>query len=290
MEKKTIVFCGTPAFAVPSLNALAHDDAFDVRLVITQPDRPVGRAKAVTPPPVKLAAEELHIPVIQPEDINEPSAYAQLPTPFDYLVVIAYGQILSRAILDLPAIAPVNVHASLLPRWRGASPVEHAILAGDTRTGVSIQTMVEELDAGPILSMKETSIGPNETAEELKERLCHLGATLLLKTLKESLHPTPQPSEGITFCRKLTREDGEGDLQALTAEEMNRRVRALVPWPGVTIHVDNQPLKLLEASLVPSPGSIAFPCREGSLLHLVSVQPPGKKPMSAQEWMRGKRA
>ena len=290
MEKKSIIFCGTPAFAVPSLKALVADAAFDVRLVVTQPDRPVGRAQKVTPSPVKVAAEELGLPILQPEKINDPSFLSSLAAHRpDFLVVVAYGQILSKEVLAVPKVAAVNVHGSLLPRWRGASPVEHAILAGDDETGVTVQIMAEALDAGPILSAQSTSIGPQETAPELRERLSALGASLLVQTLQAPLHPVPQPEDGVTYCKKLAREDGMVDPLLLTAEEIERRVRALVPWPGVTISLSDQTIKILAVSLMPSPGSIALPCRQGTVLHLVQVQPANGKPMTAQEWMRGRR-
>ena len=157
----TIIFCGTPAFAVPSLEALAADAAFDIRLVITQPDKPQGRKQMLTAPPVKLAAERLGIPVWQPENINaEISKLEAGSSQLDYLIVVAYGKILKKQLLDLPTIAPINVHASLLPRWRGASPIEHAILAGDTDTGVTVQIMAERLDEGGILAQQKIAIDP----------------------------------------------------------------------------------------------------------------------------------
>lgn len=297
-----IIFCGTPAFAVPSLEALAKDPAFDIRLVVTQPDRPAGRRKTMTPPPVKVAAEKLGLPVWQPENINEEACSFQdvkshvgdhVPftglsaSSFDFLVVVAYGQILHQALLDLPTIAPVNAHASLLSRWRGASPVEHAILAGDSETGVTIQTMVRELDAGDILAQERLIIGPRDTTPLLKEKLAAMGADILVRTLKEPLHPFPQPTEGITVCRKLSRTDGVVDPMHQTAEEIDRRVRALNPWPGVTCTLNELPVKLIETSLTPLPDSVPLPCMGPSTLHLVSVQEPGKRVVDAVVWKRG---
>lgn len=288
----SIIFCGTPDFAVPSLRALASDPAFRVTLVVTQPDKPVGRKKEVTPPPVKAAAEELGIPVMQPANVNdELPAYLQLHPDLqpDFLVVVAYGAILSQAVLDLPHVAPVNVHGSILPRWRGASPVEHAILAGDTEAGVTVQMMVQELDAGPILSTAALPIGARETAVELREKLCILGADLLAATLKDPLHPVAQPLEGITFCRKLTKDDGIVDREKMTAEEIDRRVRALNPWPGVVCDVQGTPLKLLETALDHEPHSIPLACAHDTILYPVRVQPPNKKDMFADDWRRGQR-
>ncbi len=286
----SVIFCGTPAFAVPSLEALAADPAFDVSLVITQPDRPVGRSKELIASPVKQAAQRLHLPVAQPENINHMLADTQYPIPNpQFLIVVAYGQILSQHILDLPQIAPVNVHGSLLPRWRGASPVEHAILAGDTETGVTIQIMETTLDTGPILAMRKTPIGPRDTTLQLKERLCVIGADLLVQTLKAPLRPIPQPTEGITVCRKLSREDGRAEPQTMTAQQIDRMVRALVPWPGVTCFINGQALKLIATALEPTDTSIPLPCAQGTTLHLVTVQEAGKRAMTGQEWERGQR-
>ncbi len=286
----SIIFCGTPDFAVPSLHALVRDDAFEVLLVITQPDQPVGRKQALTAPPVKVRSEELKLPVFQPQNINvELPEYMQkngIPKP-DFLVVVAYGKILKEPILTLPKVAPINVHGSLLPRWRGASPVEHAILAGDTETGVTLQVMAAALDAGDILSFRATPITARATTPMLKEALSRLGADLLPETLKQPLKPIPQPTEGITICRKLSREDGLVITATMTAEEIDRCVRALNPWPGVTAEINNRTLKLLETSLVPAPGSIPVPCADNTTLHLIQVQPPGKKAMMGEAWMRG---
>lgn len=286
----TIIFCGTPAFAVSSLEALATDDAFHVVLVITQPDRPSGRQRTLAPPPVKARAQELGLRVFQPQDINEElSAYLEahgIPRP-DFLVVVAYGKILAPPILALPAIAPINVHASLLPRWRGASPVEHAILAGDTETGITVQVMSPKLDAGDILAVRRIPIAPRTTTPLLKETLSRLGADLLVTTLKQPLHPVPQPAEGITLCRKLSREDGIVDPARETSEEIDRRVRALNPWPGVLCKIAGRMIKMLATSLAPVAGSVPLPCAHQTTLQLISVQEPGKKAMRADAWKRG---
>lgn len=288
----SVIFCGTPAFAVPSLEMLANDPAFNVTLVITQPDKPAGRRKQVTPPPVKTAAEALGIPVIQPEKINdELPAYLQAHPGLqpDFLVVVAYGAILSQAVLDLPHVAPVNVHGSILPRWRGASPVEHSILHGDAEAGVTVQVMAQELDAGPVLAMASIPLGGRDTATEVREKLSRIGAELLAVTLKRPLNPVPQPSEGVTFCRKLAKEDGIADREKMTAEEIDRRVRALNPWPGVVCDVQGHKLKLLETSLDPEPRSVPLACAHDTTLYLVKVQPPNKNEMYADDWRRGLR-
>lgn len=290
MEKKSIVFCGTPDFAVPSLRALAKSDLFDVTLVITQPDRPVGRSKDTTPTPVKIAAAERDIPVLQPEKLNaEHAAIAASMGRPDFLVAVAYGQLLSQAILDWPTVAPINVHGSLLPRWRGASPIEHAVLHGDKETGIAVQRMVKELDAGPILGVVKTPIGERETAAQLRERLAPMGATLLVEVLSKPLMETPQPTDGVTVCRKLSRDDGRADPSVLTAEQIDRMARALCPWPGVTAMVKGREIKVLDTALGRTDSSTPIECAKGTTLHLVTVQEAGKKAMSGAEWARGVR-
>ncbi len=288
----SIIFCGTPDFAVPALQLLLSDAAFDVSLVITQPDRPVGRKQLLTPSPVKMLAMEKGIPVFQPENINlELEEYLDAHTMSvpDYLIVVAYGKILKQPILDLPTIAPINVHGSILPRWRGASPVEHAILNGDTETGVTVQIMGTGLDEGPILSITKMPIGPTDTDTTMREKLSKAGAELLVETLKKPLKPEPQPETGITICKKLSREDAQINLSTMTAIDIDRRIRALNPWPGVVTTIEGHEMKLLEASLTETPDSIPLLCANGSTLYLTMVQEAGKKPMKAADWKRGLR-
>ena len=290
-QKKTSVwFLGTSAFAVPSLEALLKDDSFGVDLVITQPDRPAGRKQELTPSPVKVVAQKHKLNILQPENLNEyfkTESVIRNPQPA-FLVVVSFGQILSQQILDIPTIAPINVHASLLPRWRGASPIHHAILVGDTETGVTIQKMAKELDAGPVLAQKTLMIDPRETVTTLHEKLAPMGADLLIRTLKSPLKPVEQDKSRITVCHKLKRDDGKLDHTSLAAADIDRKVRGLSPWPGVTLIVDKHLLKLLETSLEPTMDSAALPCANGTILHLVRVQPAGGKPMTGAEWMRGK--
>lgn len=291
MPRHSIVFCGTPEFAIPSLRALVESGLFDVTLIITQPDRPVGRSKDLVAPPVKVVAQQLGIPVQQPEKLN--AAFDDIATKTDrpdFLVVVAYGQLLSQHILDWPHISPINVHGSLLPRWRGASPVEHAILHGDTETGIAVQRMVKELDAGPILGIATTPISERETAPHLRERLSALGAKLLVDVLSKPLHETPQPTEGVTICRKLSRDDGKADVATMTAEQIDRMVRALTPWPGVTATIHGRDVKILETALEPTGTSTPVPCAHDTTIHLATVQEASKKAMTGAEWARGARA
>ncbi|MBI3332074.1 methionyl-tRNA formyltransferase [Candidatus Peregrinibacteria bacterium] len=289
MSSSSIIFCGTSSFAVPALEKLAKDPAFRIDLVITQPDKPVGRSQELTGSPVKVAAQQLGLTVVQPNKINEwiRSPQSSVLSPH-FLVVVSYGQILSQEVLDFPKVAPVNVHASLLPRWRGASPMQHAILAGDRQSGVTVQKMVKELDAGPIVAQEATTIDARETAPTLHDRLAKMGADLLVQTLKKPLKPVEQDASKVTLCGKLTREDGQVDPMTTSAEDIDRKVRALTPWPGVTGSIKGKKVKLLETALTETPRSIALPCAEGTL-YVVRVQEPGKKPMSANDWERGLR-
>jgi methionyl-tRNA formyltransferase len=283
----SIVFMGTSDFAVPSLKVLTKDERFKVLCVITQTDKPVGRKQKPTPPPVKQAATALGLKVLQPKDIRREFQDLQLQQP-DFLVVVSYGQILSEEILAFPRIAPVNVHASLLPRFRGASPIQHAILSGDDETGVTIQRMVKELDAGPVYTQEETPIGPRETTPMLHDRLKEMGAALLVKMLLDLPSATPQKGD-VTLCRKLTRADGFVDATKMSAEEIDRKVRALNPWPGVTMIINSVSLKILATSLDPMDDAHPVVCEDGNMLFLRTVQPPGKKPMSGGAWQRGHR-
>lgn len=291
MDHASVIFCGTPDFAVPALEELANNPAFTLTLVITQPDKPVGRKQIVTPPAVKVFAQKHGIPVFQPDSINkELPEYLEangIERP-DFLVVVAYGKILKKHILDLPKIAPINVHGSLLPRWRGAAPVENAILAGDTESGISVQIMAEELDAGDILAESKIAIEPRWTAPVMREKLSKMAAILLVDTLRKPLKPVPQPTEGITICKKLTREDGIVSPCDTSAAEIDRKVRALVPWPGVTMKIDGQDLKVLETSLAPHPDAAALTC-SGDTIYLVKVQVPGGKPIMGRQWQLQKK-
>jgi len=278
-----IVFLGTSAFAVPSLKALAGDPRFKVELVITQPDRPVGRKQILTPPPVKIAAKELKLPLLQPEDINQAISDQRSAISPDFLVVVSYGQILSGEILNWAKIAPVNVHASLLPKYRGASPIQHAILGTDEESGVTVQKMVKELDSGPVLNQEKIQIGERETFTSLHDKLSEIGATLLTRTLAEPLKEHKQDESKATFCKKLSRADGLVDAKTMTAEEIDRKVRALSPWPGVSC----QGNKLLETGLKPDPDALELACKNGTVLFVTKIQPQSGKPMSGRAFATG---
>lgn len=285
----TVFFLGTPEFAVPSLRALLSSADFDVQLVITQPDKPVGRKQVVTAPPVKTVALENKIPVFQPENLNKEWANRPVHTAPDFLVVVAYGQILKEEVLKAPTIAPVNVHASILPRWRGASPIQHAVLNGDHESGVTVQRIVKELDAGAILGKAVITLSERETSPTLHDKLSLLGADLLLKTLSEPLHPQEQDTSGVTICRKLSRADGNVDTATMTAEDIDRTVRALVPWPGVRMTLEGgEVVKILETELQERIEAFAVSCAKNSTLYITKLQAEGGKPVSGAEWKRAR--
>jgi methionyl-tRNA formyltransferase len=275
-----------------ALAAAGHD----IALVVTQPDRPGHRGK-VAPTPVKEAATARRLPVYQPERARDPGAVAHLRAARPELIVVAaYGQILSREILELPPLGALNVHASLLPRWRGAAPVNRAILAGDAITGVTIMRMDEEIDHGPILVARELAITAEDDAQSLTEKLAELGAELLLEVIGdvERYPPSKQDHDRATFAPRLRKEEGHLDW-TLSASEIDRRVRALRPWPGTSIELNGRSVKLLrgrplEGAAVAAPGTIlgfergAVVVATGDGRYLVEeVQLPGRRPMSPKQ-------
>lgn len=297
-----IVFMGSPEFALPNLNLLSEQ--YPVVGVITQPDRPAGRGRTLRPPPIKSLALELGLPLIQPRRLREPEALQQLREWAPELIVVAaFGQILRPEVLDLPRYGCINVHASLLPRWRGAAPIPAAILHGDSRTGVTIMRMDPGVDTGPLLSQRAIPIDPGESAAQLSQRLAQLGAELLIETLPDylsgSLQPQPQPEEGATYAPMLKKEDGRLDFNQ-PAEQLARLVRAFNPWPGAYMEWQGAALKVhrvrLSAELTNQPpgtrqeleGWPAVATSQGSLL-LEELQPAGKRPLSGQDFLRGAR-
>ena len=302
----TVVFMGSPEFALPTLRVLAA--SYPVAGVVTQPDRPKGRGQSLASPPIKELAQELGLPVIQPRRLREPDAMGQLQAwQPDLIVVAAFGQILKPEVLDLPRYGCVNVHASLLPRWRGAAPIQAAILQGDVQTGVTIMRMDPGVDTGPTLSQGAIPILIDDTAISLGERLAALGAELLIETLPSyltgELVPRPQDESLAIYAPMLKKEDGLLDFTQ-SAANLARRVRAFNPWPGAFTLWHGQILKILRAHPItnhqsPIPNQIpgmpviyqslpAFYTGDG-LLVLDEVQPAGKKPMPGKVFLSGAR-
>jgi methionyl-tRNA formyltransferase len=297
-----LVFMGSPDFAVPALDALAEQ--YQLAGVVTQPDRPAGRGGSLRPPAVKVAALRLGLPVIQPEKLRQPEAMEQLAAwAPDLIVVAAFGQILRPAVLDLPPFGCINVHASLLPRGRGAAPIQAAILAGDQQTGITIMKMDPGVDTGPILSQRALPIAADDTGGSLFVKLAPLGAQLLLETLPRylsgELAPRPQPEEGITYAPMLKKDDGLLDA-SLPALALERRVRAMFPWPGAFFLWQAAPLRVHHAHIQRASGTSpsgravinglpALLCGDGALLVLDEVQPAGKKPMTGKAFLAGAR-
>lgn len=298
-----VVFMGSPDFAVPSLEALI-EARFDVRLVVTQPDRPAGRGRHLLPTAVKEVALEHHLPVREFGRGENAAVSAEvLACEPDAIIVAAFGHILREPLLSTPRYGCINVHASLLPRWRGVSPVQYSILHGDTWSGVTIMRMDPGVDTGPILGTRAVPIGPEDTAGELLDRLAGQGADLLLEVLRAlpsgQVAPEAQDDAGAVYAPKLTR--------ALSAVRWDRdvvtvhnQVRALQPWPGCTTFLGEQMLKITQArpmSLNPSTrepgtvlavhdGGVVVACGQGALL-LTGLQVPGKKPLPVAEFVRG---
>ena len=303
--KTRIVFMGSPEFAVPTLKALAQN--YPVVGIITQPDREAGRGRTLTPPPVKRLALELGLPIIQPEKLRQPEAMQQLQAwQPDVIVVAAFGQILRPAVLDLPRHGCVNVHASLLPRWRGAAPIQAAILHGDAQTGVTIMRMDAGVDTGPIINQRSLPILEDENSAKLSERLAQLGGELLLETLpaylQGKLQPTPQNEALAAYCKMLTKEDGALDFTQ-SSTSLEHKVRAFQPWPGGFTTWQGQMLKIQHATAVQAQalekivapgehvifkGLPAIGTGDG-LLVLNELQPAGKKPMSGKAFLQGTR-
>ena len=292
-----VVFAGTPAFAVPALDALVLA-RHEVVLVLTQPDRPSGRGLRLAASPVALCAERHGLPVSKPESLRAPSAREQLEALApDVMVVAAYGQILPQAVLDIPRRGCINIHASLLPRWRGAAPIHRAILAGDPETGVSIMCMDAGLDTGPVLLERSVPIQAGDTTGSLTDRLAHLGAEALVDALGrlDALQPRPQDSSRATYAAKVAKAEALVDWSR-PAEELARLVRAFNPAPGAQATVRGIRLKVWEAHPLPDPHAarevvgasdqLCVGCGVGSL-RLDVVQREGGRRLSGEEFLRG---
>jgi methionyl-tRNA formyltransferase len=291
-------FAGTPEFAAVALRALI-DAGFEIPLVLTQPDRPAGRGQKLVASPVKQVALAHGIPVHQPERLKDPATHVPLIAAApDVLVVAAYGLILPQAVLDIPKQGCLNIHASLLPRWRGAAPIQRCLEAGDAETGVTIMRMEAGLDTGPMLLAYSIKVGAGETASTLHDKLALLGGRLIVLALQQldSLNPVPQPSEGVTYASKIDKAEAAIDWTK-SAAAIERRIRAFDPFPGCTAQFGDTTIKLWRALpaegngppgeiLVVAPDGITVACGEGAL-RLVELQKPGGRRLASADFLHG---
>ncbi len=304
-----VVFAGTPEFALPALAALLEHH--DVVAVLTQPDRPSGRGRHLSASPVKTLASQQRLPVLQPPNLRGQEIEAQLAAfEPEVLIVVAYGLILPAAILSLPPLGCLNIHASLLPRWRGAAPIQRAILAGDALTGITIMKMEEGLDTGPILLMREHSIGTDDTGGSLAAALAVLGAAALLEALeglaRGTIEPRAQPDEGVVYAAKIAKSEAHIDWSH-DAPSIDRQIRAFVPWPIAETSLDGERLRIHAAGVIARDnaakmiiksenshqfgsivavrdGIMLVRCGDGGILGIRSVQRPGGRVMAVSEF------
>lgn len=287
-----VVFMGTPEFSVPALQAIAA--RHEVVCVYSQPPRAAGRGQKPRPSPVQAAAEALGIPVRTPVRLKEAEEQADFAAlGADVAVVVAYGLILPQPVLDAPRLGCLNIHASLLPRWRGAAPIHRAVMAGDAETGVAIMRMEAGLDTGPVLAEARTPIGAGETTADLHDRLSAMGADLIVKVLDRlPLPAVPQPAEGVTYAAKIDKAEARVDWTR-PAAEVDRLIRGLSPFPGAWCIAGAERLKLLRSRLTEGQGApgevlggLVVACGEGAV-EITKVQREGKRPMPAAEALRG---
>jgi methionyl-tRNA formyltransferase len=294
-----VAFAGTPEFAAAALEAILAA-GFDVPLVLTQPDRPAGRGMQLQPSPVKRVALAAGIPVHQPEKLRTPEQQAPLAeVQADVLVVAAYGIILPQAVLDLPRHGCLNIHASLLPRWRGAAPIHRAIQAGDAETGITIMQMDAGLDTGPMLLSRAEAIHADDTTGSLHDRLAQLGADMIVEALRAlpgGLTATPQPADGVTYAAKIGKAEATVDWNR-PAAEIERAIRAFNPFPGAVATLQQTPVKLWRARAIDATGTpgevllaegagVIVACGQGALC-VTELQKPGGKRLPAAEFLRG---
>ncbi|MEX0749289.1 MAG: methionyl-tRNA formyltransferase [Dehalococcoidia bacterium] len=299
-----VVFMGSPEFALPALRRLIESDHTIVG-VFTQPDKPVGRGRKMSAPPVKLLAEEHGLPIFQPASISKRESVEEMrDLKPDIGVIAAYGQILRQPVLDVPPLGILNVHASLLPRWRGAAPIPAAILAGDSITGATIMQVVLSLDSGPMLGAAQVPVAPDDTTGSLTPRIAESGAALVLELLPgwadRSLVATPQDEALATYAPQIKKSDAMIEWARDDAEAISRMVRAFIPWPIAYTRLDGQPLRIHEARPLggrsgAAPGTVAVSdmgfsvATKGNDLAVTRVQPAGKNVMAARDFARGKR-
>ncbi len=305
-KKLKIVFCGTPDFALPTLEMLYNHPNTELVKIITMPDRPSGRGEHLKAPPVAIFAKSSDIPLIQTENINKESSLLQdlKETKIDLIIVLAFAQFLSEEVINLPFLGCFNIHTSLLPKYRGAAPIQYAILNGDKTTGVSIQKVVKKMDAGDLVYNKEVPIGINETGGELYDRLKLLAAVGMSDFLSDLISKgvdgvtyTPQDESKVTFARSLKKKDGLIDFEIMSFKEINRKVRAFTPWPSTYFFMDKRRIKILEVlkdeikleagEISITYNTLSIGCRGGDTARITKLQQEGKRPCSDTEFLNG---
>lgn len=304
-KKLSVIFAGTPDISAFVLDELIQSDKINLTGIFTQPDRPKGRGKKLQSSPVKDIALKNNLPVFQPISFKKEPQYLEELKNLkpDLMIVIAYGLILPKAVLDIPKYGCINIHVSLLPKWRGAAPIQRAIEAGDTETGVSIMQMNEGLDTGDILNLETCPILKTDTAQSLHDKLAKLSIKPLLKTLDEiktnTLKPIKQPKDG-SYAKKIEKQEGQINWQ-LNANKIDCQIRALTPWPSAFTNINNESVKIIKANILDkkhskipgevlsvSKSGIEVACGESSILNLTTLQFPGKKALSISDILNGK--
>ncbi len=298
-----IVFFGTPEFAVPTLEALKIANNIEVTAVITQPDKKVGRKQILSPPAVKSCAQKLNIEVKQPTNKEELKEMVK-NFEVDFFIVIAYGMILDKEILSIPKYGAINIHASLLPKYRGASPIQQSLLNGDEETGISIMKMNEKMDQGPVYFMKKLEI-KDDSLEILTKKLALLGSLHLVPILEDiesgMLNPIPQKEENATYCKKITKEDGKINWGTQSADQIINMIRAFTPWPSVYTTFNNKNLKIIKAKKSQTTGTkeigkLYSENKElkvntiNGTLEILEVQPEGKSAIKATDFINGNKS
>lgn len=304
-----VIFAGTPEFAAVALAAL-HQAGFDLPLVLTQPDRPAGRGMQLQPSPVKQLAQQYGIPVAQPVSLKTEGKFPDVAvqahtllrdTPHDVMVVAAYGLILPAVVLQIPRLGCINIHASMLPRWRGAAPIHRAIEAGDTETGITLMQMDEGLDTGAMIAATSETISPNDTTATLHDRLAALGGRMIVQALMQlardgQLSATPQPEDGVNYAAKISKQEAVLDFRQ-PAAVLERRIRAFYPFPGATAQIGDVALKVTAAQLsrahglpgevlVSDASGVTVACGDGALT-FTELQKPGGKRLAAAAFLQG---
>ncbi len=287
-QKNKIIFWGTSEFALPILKKLIQQN-YLIQAVVTAPDKLIGRKQILTPSPIKKLAQENQLKILQPEKPIQILKEIEKIKP-DLNIVAAYGQIIPLEIINLPGNKSLNLHPSLLPKYRGPSPIQTALLKNDSETGTTLMLMDEKLDHGPILNQAEIKIDKQDNFQTLQEKLTQLSANLLIQTLPKYLNnqikPEPQDETQASYTEIITRKHGKIDLDKETAQQIQNKLRAFYPWPGIWTIINNKRIKILKAKAINSPAKNALKTKQGYLL-LESVQPEGKKPITGQEFVNG---